>query len=339
MTEPLTMRFDISKTEQSEPATSRGRLQDPSHAAPSVFRPVTLGDKSLVDAYSFRFGENSCQHSFASMYGHFGKYGDAVLEKDGWLFVCREHLNTDSEKVYLCPMGDPEDEEGFRKALLFLLADAAASGKKAVFHTVTAAAKSRMEKALPGVFSFSEVRDYYEYIYSGKDLATLPGSRLSLRRRQCRLFDRRFGHRTSVEEIHPDTLDEVLDFQRRWMTERTSGKENPGLWEEDTAIRRELEAFDALGLSGILLRIDGNIAGYSFGVPLSEDCFDILCEKADRSVPYIYMALKREFPRRNDARFRYYNWEEDVGDPGLRTMKLRYRPGNLLEKFRAEEVR
>jgi hypothetical protein len=219
---------------------------DPQAASAPVFRPVTLRDKGLVDAYSFRFGENSCQHSFASMYGHFGKYGDAVLEKDGWLFVCREHLNTDSEKVYLCPMGDPEDEKGFRKALLFLLADAAASGKKAVFHTVTEAAKSRMEKALPGAFCFSEVRDYYEYIYARRELIELPGSRLALRRRQCRLFDRRFGQRMSVKAIHPDVLDEILDFQRRWMTGQTAEKKSPGLEEEDTAVRRELEEFEAL---------------------------------------------------------------------------------------------
>ena len=49
------------------------------------FKPVTLKDKERIEKYSFKYGENSCQHSFVSMYAHSGKYGDSFAEKDGWL--------------------------------------------------------------------------------------------------------------------------------------------------------------------------------------------------------------------------------------------------------------
>ena len=61
-------------------------------------------------------------------------------------------------------------------------------------------------------------------------------------------------------------------------------------------------------------------------------------EKGDRSIPYIYQVLKRELPDYCSKRYVYFNWEEDVGSPGLREMKLRYHPDILMVKYRAEEV-
>ena len=302
------------------------------------FKPVTLKDKERIEKYSFKYGENSCQHSFVSMYTHSGKYGDSFAEKDGWLYVCRTHLNTDREKVYLCPMGDTLDEESLRTAIRNLLTDAAEEGKRAVLYTVTSKAKDRIEQAFPRTFRFFEIRDSFEYLYLQQKLAKLSGSQFQTRRRQCRLFYRRYSGRVTIEDITPNSISEILDFQHRWLKERMANGGDTGLCEEDIAIKKELSEYEALDLFGIIIRIDGSIAGYAFGVPVSEDCFDLLAEKGDRSIPYIYQVLKRELPDYCSKRYVYFNWEEDVGNPGLREMKLRYHPDILMVKYRAEEV-
>ena len=301
------------------------------------FKPVELKDKELIDSYSFRYGDNSCQHSFVSMYGHFGKYGDSFFESEGWLYLNRSGLNSEGKKVYLCPMGDPSDEEGFMRAMENLLEDAASEGKKVVFETATAEARERIEELLPGVFRFEYSRDWAEYIYTRKKLVNLTGSHLAKRRYQYRSFYRKFEGRVRLEMIKPGDIEDILAFQERWMSERMAEGDNPQLLEENEAILRELGAFERLSLQGIIIYVDEGIAGYAYGTALSDDCFDVLCEKGDRNIDNIYRVLKRELPEKLEE-FSKFNWEEDVGDTGLRQIKLDYYPDILKDKFRAEEI-
>lgn len=302
------------------------------------FRPITLEDKERIERYSFRYAQNSCQHTFVSMYAHFGKYGDSYAEKDGRLYICRTRLGTDRQKVYLFPMGDMPDVQGLRTAINELLADASREGKRAVLYTITEEAKGRLEQAFPGKFDFCEERDCFEYLYLRRKLADLSEIGFQVQRRQYRLFYRKYAGRVMVETITPKIIPQILEFQQRWMDERMLRAADAGLYEEDTAIRRELLEYQALGLFGIVIRVDGKVAGYAFGAPVSDDCFDLLAEKGDRSIAYIYRALKRELPERCGEQYRYINWEEDVGSAGLREMKLRYRPDILMKKYTAREV-
>ena len=301
------------------------------------FKPVEISDKPLIDSYSIRYGENSCQHSFVSMYGHFGKYGDSFFEKDGWLYLCRTHLKRTGEKVYLCPLGNPNDKRGFAKALENVLADAASEGKRAVFETVTAKARERMEKAMPGRFKFTYSRDFSEYVYSRDKLVKLSGVAMAKKRYQYNSFQRKYEGRIRVEHINERLLPEILDFQSSWMFERMQEGDAPELMEENEAIQREIGEFTNLALSGIIIRIDGNIVGYAYGAALSDECFDVFVGKGDRKVDHIYRALNRKLPESCARRFRCFNWEEDLGDTGLRQMKMDYHPDVLMEKYIARE--
>ena len=135
------------------------------------FKPVEPENKDIIDSYSYKYGENSCQHSLVSMYGHFDKYGDSFFEHEGWLYICRTGLCDESRKVYLCPLGDPDDDGAFAVALKNIMEDAHSEGKRVVFETVTANAKNRINSLMPGIFRFDYSRDYAEYIYSREKLA------------------------------------------------------------------------------------------------------------------------------------------------------------------------
>ncbi len=302
------------------------------------FKPVEPEYKKLIDSYSYKYGENSCQHSFVSMYGHFGKYGDSFFECDDWLYICRTGLCDESRKVYLCPLGAPDDDASFIRAIDNVAEDAHSEGKRAVFETVTAAVKNRINSLMPGRFRFEYSRDYAEYVYSRDKLLRLPGKHLSKRRYQYRAFYRKYDGRTRIEQISEALIPDILSFQARWMDERMKEGDNPQLFEENEAILRELNEYFRLQLFGIVIYVDDAVAGYAFGTPLSGDCFDVLCEKGDRSFEYIYRVLKRELPAYCSEDFKLFNWEEDVGDAGLRQVKLDYYPNILIDKYRAEEV-
>ena len=81
------------------------------------FHPVTLEDYDVVWKYMSKHGEGSCQHSFVTMFSLYEKYGDAICEQDGFLYVLREHLCHDDVRVYLAPMGDGDRKEAFEMIL------------------------------------------------------------------------------------------------------------------------------------------------------------------------------------------------------------------------------
>ena len=91
-------------------------------------------------------------------------------------------------------------------------------------------------------------------------------------------------------------------------------------------------------LSGVLLEVDGKLAGYAYGAPLSDTHYDVIIEKGDRRIPDIYRILNRELVRMCCQGFTYINREEDVGVEGLRKAKLSYKPDCFIEKYLATEV-
>lgn len=297
------------------------------------FRPVSLHDQAMIRRYMERYGENSCQHSFASMYSLYEKYGDAVCEEDGFLYTLREHLCRNQVRVYLAPMGEGDKKAAFQR----ILDDAHSHNAIVEFQTLTETAKHTLETAFPGQFQITELRDYAEYLYTAQKLATLSGNKLSGKRYDANVFRRVYGSRTSLEKIQKHDFDEILTFEKKWLLQCREDHDSSALTREFRAIQKQLDHYEELGLSGIVLRIDGNVRGYGYGVPISENCYDALIEKGDRSIPNIYRILNQEAVRQCAMEYQYVNREEDVGVPGLRASKLSYHPDMLMKKYLAIE--
>ena len=299
------------------------------------FSPVGLEDRDRIFAYSSVFGEGSCQYSPASMFGLEEKYGDAVCERDGLLYVLRSRLCDAARRVYLFPLGDAEKlADGVRR----VMEDARARGRRTAFASLTDRQRDFLLAAFPGRFAVSEDRDAAEYVYRTESLATLSGNRLMKRRAEVHAFWRRYGDRASVAALSTADVPEVLAFEARWLRENAATHDAEALAREARMIARQLGAFDALRLRGVVLRIDGAVAGFAYGTKLDGDCYDAIAEKGDRSVPNVHKVLRRETARLCAADCAYVNLEEDLGIPGLRTMKTAWHPAFLLRKSAAEET-
>lgn len=298
------------------------------------FEQVSFRHRGLVERYMNRWGEDSCQHSFPAMYCLADKYGDCVCQEEGWLFTLRSLRCGDGYRTYLFPMGDGD----LTQAMERLTADARSHGARIRFETVTAHAKEQLEALYPGRFTALEDRDMWEYLYSQERLAALSGSGLSTKRYEARAFWRSHGERASVSFITPADLEELRAFQAQWLQTKLADPNWVHLAHEDATICLALSQFDALGLSGIVVRVDGEVCGFAYGCRLSPDCLDMVAEKGDRNILGIYSVLNQEFAARCGEGCRYLNWEEDVAVPGLRQAKLSYKPDILLQKYILSEV-
>ncbi len=303
-----------------------------------AFKPVTLADKDVIEGYMSKWGEGSCQHSFVSMYLLSHKYGDSFCVRDGYLFVLRAGLCRAGERAYLFPMGDTADEAALRAALTAVLQDAHAHGAAARFETLTARQTALARRLLPGRFAATADRDLAEYLYTCQKLAELPGAQMQHRRKAVNVFFRRYAGRIRIERIGEEHLDDIRAFQAFWSASGQSREDAAHLAVENAAIEKGLAHFRELGLSGIVVYVDGRCAGYAYGAPLSDTCYDAIAEKGDRRFIDIYQVLNRESVRRCCEGYAWINREEDLGMEGLRTAKMNYKPDILLEKYIVREA-
>jgi len=301
------------------------------------FQPLVMDMKGMIDSYTFKYGENSCQHSFVSSFCLYNKYGDMFCERDGFLFTLRSKRCSKNERVYLFPHGNYEDTDGIKNALQKICDDAHEKKCKVKFETLTEYAKNIVNDLFPRKFLTEGSRDYSEYVYKTEKLITLPGGELARKRQYVNKFLRFYGDRCRSEIIKPEYFSPILRFQREWLENKNSIDPDPAhqafLEIENEEIHTAFRNFNKLGLSGIVLLIDGEVKGYFFGCPLSENCFTDIVNKADRNITGIYHVLVGEFLKKCCAGYEFIIRQEDLGVQGLRKIKTEYKPDFMINKF------
>ena len=306
------------------------------------FRNITQDMKGLIDSYTYRYGEGSCQHSFVSSFCLRSKYGDMFCEHDGFLYTLRSLKCTDTERVYLFPHGDRHNLFAVSQAVRNVIDDAHEHGAKVRFETLTAGAKDIVRSMFPGQFTAEYRRDYAEYIYTVNSMSTFAGAELAYKRRDYQRFLRDYEGRYEAARITPADIDAVREFQREWLEAKLSGTHDAEaaaqVMNEDDGIQIALDNFAVLGLSGITVKIDGKIKGYAYGAKLSDEYFNDINENCNHNIPNIYPFLRHELARLCCEGYKYINFEEDVGSESLRAAKNHYKPAFLIEKFILREA-
>lgn len=295
-----------------------------------VFHKLVLEEYDTVHAILAPHCEGSCQHSFVTMYTLQEKYGDEICIADGFLYTLRSHLCDDTYRVYLAPLGEGDREAAFRN----VMEDAHRYGKKVKFFTLTPSAVEFLQAHFPEQFDYEENRELAEYFYFTERMAALPGGKLAKRRKEAHQFWNTYGDRATVKPITKDDHEEMIAFEARWLQQNnTLNHDMYSLERESKSIRQQLAHFDELHLSGVVMRVDGAVRGFSYGTTLSDIYYDALVEKADKDLVYPYRVLRVESVKQCAMEHTYVNLEEDLGIEGLRKLKTEYYPEYLLNKY------
>jgi hypothetical protein len=94
------------------------------------------------------------------------------------------------------------------------------------------------------------------------------------------------------------------------------------------------EEHERIGLSGTIVRVNGDIAAYTFGYRLTPLTWCILLEVADRSIPGLAQWIFRDTCRTAMAQgVASINAMDDAGLPGLRAAKSAYHPTAVLDTW------
>lgn len=321
------------------------------------FKPITLEDKEVITSFTMPGDYRNCDFSFANMCSWRFLYDSEFAVVDGFLLI-RFWIEDKSRVAYMMPVGQqspspeapPERDEmeskdetgisappidcrGLRHALELLEEDSLEQGHPLCMLGITPDAKAALEQVLPGGFFYIPERNYFDYIYLRENLATLKGKKYQSKRNHINNFKKRFTY--EYIPITPDIVSQCLLLECKWYKSNQTNEDEEELSDERRSLTYALHHFDALGLIGGAIRVDGEIVAFSFGAPINHNTFGVHVEKADVNYDGAYTVINQEFAAHLPERYLYVNREEDLGIEGLRRAKLSYNPTILLEKSAA----
>lgn len=293
------------------------------------FKPIGIEDKELITSYFLARGNRDCNLSFVNLFTWQFLTNSCYAVVDNCLVV---RFTLDEESVvYTMPVGT-----GNVKGVVGLLKEQAREeGHVLRIHGVFPEMEEWFNREFPGHFDYRLDRDYFDYIYSRKDLVELKGKNFQPKRNHVNKFKRTYNYRYTP--LTADMIPRCLELEEKWC-ERHGCDEEESLIHERKALNLALRHFQELELTGGALWVDDEIVGFTYGAPVNRDTFAVHVEKADSHIDGAYNLLNQEFASRVPEQYIYLNREEDLGLAGLRKAKLSYHPVILLEKGYAQLI-
>jgi len=172
-----------------------------------------------------------------------------------------------------------------------------------------------------------------EYVYLREDLANLKGDSYKSKRAMCNHFIK--NYRYSYEPFQTRFADDCIRLYEVWKKrkrETAIDAFSPALLEDASlAHRQAVRQYEALQLTGRVVRINNRVEGYLFGFKRRGDMFCILLEITNLDIRGLAQFIFREFCREREMEgFRYINTLGDSGLETLRRVKLSYRPSKIV---------
>jgi len=290
------------------------------------FRKVTLEDREWIHEMLYHAGRKGCEYSFANLF--------FWLCRNGGVARVGDHLCFQTCYGGFCSFFYPAGQGDVRPVIELLRQEAGERGVPFVLRGVTWEDREELERLYPGKFTFTLLRDSYDYTYPVEKLANLAGKKLQAKRNHINRF---------IAE-HPDWFTEPLteantkkceEMARRWYEEHADAK---SLDTEKAALFTALSNRERMGMVGLVLYDGENVVGFSIGNRITKKVFDVNFEKAFAAIPGAYALVNREFSRMIAAQcpeVELLNREDDMGLEGLRKAKESYGP-DLLENMIAK---
>lgn len=291
------------------------------------FKEIELSDGPWIKARLAQSGFKSCEYAFANNFIWSRPNKIMFADVDG--FYCMKSV-VGGQELYTYPAGSGD----IRPVIEALMADSRERGIPFNLRGMVPEAVRAMNEAFPGQFDYILERDECDYIYTVDKLTSLSGKKLHGKRNHIARF--KDNPDWQYEPITEANIADCKEMSKEWC-KIYSCQDDPGLIDENCAVRTAFKFFFELGLEGGLIRREGRVIAFCIGEPLTEDTYVVHIEKAFPEIQGAYPMINQQFVTNRCQDFKYVNREEDTGDEGLRKAKLSYYPEILLEKYSLKE--
>lgn len=302
-----------------------------------ALKPLTLADKAIFDAHAAIQKVPLADYSFANNFCWQGpqQFFYAVLADCFCLFTRRGAVLA----LAIPPLGPSERTAQAMAAAFALLVEVNGPELPSVICYVAPQILAVVERwpsqdLPPGALRVEP--GLVDYVYRRQDLLDMQGGRYHGKRKEISHL-LKSGAKVDLSPISTAQIPELGALLRRWIARRV---EEHGAHsqiaqyarEEAIAIYRALLDYEELSLSGLVLRVNDAVEGFTVAETLTPGVANILFEKTNLSIkglaPYLFREMCRVM-----ADCPTINTGEDLALPSLRYAKMSYGPSVLLQKF------
>jgi len=277
------------------------------------FKLVGLKDQESIRAFIKAYPSEACEINF------------------GNIFIWRnfEHPKLTLVNENLCILCEPPSEPAY-----FLQPLGEKEIPKTVHACLTFAPRlSRIPEAFAvkygAPYRCEPDRSNFDYVYLTEDLAELKGKKYDGKRNRIKKFERNHSYR--YLKLSSEELGACRQLLEDWAKNKIS--EGWMLSAQKEAIYESLIHFDALGLAGGAIEVEGRIAAFSLGERLNSETAIIHIEIVNPKYEGLSQLINREFIKNEWGSYKFINREQDIGIPGLRRAKLSYYPLHMVKKY------
>lgn len=287
------------------------------------FEPCSRQIIPLLEKLFTRFPSRSCDFSLGGifMWKEYLDYQCCFL--DNTFFLKGKSPDSGCD-IFYRPIGLLNEEEGIRLIRAYCRNNNI-KGNLLLSETVIG-----KPDEIRGYDPLHYIDDWKEYLYSIDSFIRFPGKKMEKKRNHYNFFISHYEDRT-IETIGPENIDELVTFTH-WFCESHAADEL--LDYESAGTIEALLDYGAFPYHGILIRIGGRIAGFTFGEH-SGDTFFVHVEKGNIEYRGIYQALASFLAENVKARYPDVVWlnrEDDTGSADLRRSKMSYHPAGFVVK-------
>lgn len=287
--------------------------------------PLTLSSQSVVKPYFKDITNSMYNFTTALIWG--GEKYVTYSEVAGCLALFYEFPKSPICATF--PLGGGDKKEAVMEICEYMKE----KGVTPVMRNLSKEMKDELSELFPDKFEFIPDRNTFDYVYETERLINLTGKDLHAKRNHYNYFKKNYNY--EYVKMTENDVSECKILFDRWIEEK---EESRWLLSSRDATFMALDNFITLGLSGGMIKVDGEICAFSLGEPVSSDTALIHFEVATPEMRGAFNVINREFCANEWADFKYVNREEDMGLEGLRKAKEAYRPAFLIEKFNAVSV-
>jgi len=289
------------------------------------FKPIRLEDKHLFDKHFAKYPPVHSDNLFTTMVSwmKYGNYQYAFLEDN--LIIMSQIRNQNQFR----PPSGKRKKDAFNQVLKL----AKEQTTDYPFGLIDVQTKDWLSKTYPKL-EFIPRRQFFDYVYLASNLAELSGSDYSKIRNRLNKFKRNFSY--IIEKISKENMDEIGEFLKRWCLWKDC-ESDPLLENERKAILYSMSHFFELELSGIAMRINGDIEAIAVYEGINTDTAVVHYEKGSPDYDGIYKAINQETAKILQKDFNFINRESDMDLPGLRKAKMSYRPHHMINVFNIDK--
>ena len=304
-------------------------------------KQVELSDKKWVDQLLSYSDYRATDFNFSVIYIWKDIFYTQIGRFKDFLIIRFEQKESAVKTVRYC---FPAGRGDYREVIEEMMEDAGKIGSEFVMVSVLDEHKAILEELFPGKFSYTLHRNSFDYVYLAENLITLKGKKYQSKRNFVSRFKK--GNNWHYEEITSQNKQECLQMNKEWC-KLYGCVQDPSMQQESCSVKLTLENFEALGMQGGLLRVDGEIVAFTVGERINSDTFLMHIEKAFAYIAGAYPTISQLFLQHQMSTpyspeleitpqtigFKYVNREDDAGDENLRNAKMQYHPEFLIEKY------